>query len=361
MKKTVVVLLTVCSLSAGVRAAGLMEKVRASSAFRETVAKTYTARDGSLFRYRWHEPSVKASGKKYPLVVLLHGAGERGTNNVSQLVWGAIPLFDYMKKRGQDFFFLAGQVPRGKQWVDVPWTTSDHRLPAEPSATMAQLIELLARLRETEPALDPDRIYATGVSMGGYGTWDLVSRKPGWFAAAMPVCGGGDVEQAAALRDLPVFIHHGDVDGAVPVWRGRSMIAALRNAGSLVARYTEYPGCGHGSWIPAYGDEKNFDWLFSKKRPAPAAWTPVTLTAAELPVPAKTFDVAFEFSGDGGASWREGFVRRAVGFPLFLVDDRVTAAPGYDFRQTKTGWTLAAPAGGRAVFRNVRTRPIPAN
>lgn len=360
--KRVLFCLSVCSVFAvAAQPSGRLAKLLASSAGKATVAKEYTASDGSMFLYRWHEPSVKVSGKKYPLVVLLHGAGERGSDNVNQLAWGAIPVFDYMKKRGQEFFFVAGQVPRGKQWVDVPWSASDHRLPEKPSATMAQLIELLAHLRKTESAIDLDRIYATGVSMGGYGTWDLISRKPGWFAAAMPVCGGGDIRQAVRLRELPIFIHHGDKDTAVPVWRARSMIAALRNAGSLVARYTEYPGGGHGSWWPAYGNVKNFDWLFSKKRPADTDWTPVTLSAKRLPAPAPVFDVAFEFSVDGRRTWHEGLVRRTTGFPLRLVDDCVTTGPDYVFRQDKTGWTLASPAGGRTVFRNVRTRPISEN
>lgn len=326
-----------------------------------TVPKQYVSKDNCVFRYRWHEPSVKTPGRKYPLVVLLHGAGERGTNNVSQLVWGAQPIFNYMKKRGEEFFFVAGQVPNGRLWADIDWTTMDHRMRKKPSVTMAQLIELLDKLRNTEKAIDLDRIYVTGVSMGGYGTWDLISRKTEWFAAAMPVCGGGDVKQAVKLRDLPIFIHHGDVDGAVPVWRGRSMIAALREAGSCVARYTEYPGCGHASWHPAYGDEANLEWMFSKKRPVTDAWKNVNLTPEGLPATSSYFDVAFEFSCDKGASWSRGLVRKVPGFALQLVDDRVVDAPAYEFKCAKGVWILSSPAGSSVTFRNVRTRPLPAD
>lgn len=343
------------------QASDRMSKLIASSAAQATVPKEFVAKDGSKLLYRWHEPSSKKPGEKYPLVVLLHGAGERGANNVSQLVWGAIPLFDYMRKKGREFYFVAGQVPKGKQWVDVPWRGFDHRLPEKPSETMTLLIELLSGLLESDPAIDLDRVYATGVSMGGYGTWDLISRKTEWFAAAMPICGGADVAQATKLRDLPVFIHHGDMDSAVPVWRSRSMIAALRNAGSHVARYTEYQGCGHDSWKPAYGDEKNFDWLFSKKRIKRPDWSPVAMRSEGLPAPGKNYEVVFEFSTDNGGTWNRGMVRRVPGFPMSLVNDDVAAAPDFALSVSPDGrWTLVPSKKGVLVsFRDVRCRILP--
>lgn len=361
MKITYLVLFAGVLASAYVEASDRMAKLLASSAAQSTVPREFVAKDGSKLLYRWHEPSARKPGEKYPLVVLLHGAGERGTNNVSQLVWGAIPLFDYMQKRGKEFFFLAGQVPKGKQWVDVSWRGLEHRLPEKPSETMSQLIELLAQLLETEKDIDLDRVYATGVSMGGYGTWDLISRKTEWFAAAMPVCGGADIRQAAKLRDMPVFIHHGDMDGAVPVWRGRSMIAALRNAGSHLARYTEYPGRGHDSWRPAYGDEKNFDWLFSKKRIKRPDWSSVAMASQGVPVSGKSYEVAFEFSVDDGGTWRNGMVRRVPGFPISLVDDGVVANPDFALSESPDGrWNLVpAKKGAPVLFRNVKCRILP--
>ena len=348
-------------VSAYVQASDGIAKLLASSAARSTVPKEFVSKSGSKFLYRWHEPPERKTGERYPLVVLLHGAGERGTNNVSQLVWGANPLFDYMRKRNKEFFFLAGQVPKGKQWVDVSWRELDHRLPERPSETMAMLIELLERLLTTEPDIDQDRVYATGVSMGGYGTWDLVSRKTEWFAAAMPICGGADIRQAAKLRDLPVFIHHGDMDGAVPVWRSRSMIAALRNAGSHVARYTEYPGCGHGSWIPAYGDEKNFDWLFVKKRAERFAWLPAAMMPEGVPALGKSHEILFEFSADNGIVWNRGMIRRVPGFPISLVNDNVVTAPDFALSELPNGrWTLVpSKTGAPVLFRDVKYRILP--
>ena len=361
MKITCLMLFLGVTTSAYVQASDGIAKLLASSSARATVPKEFVAKNGAKFLYRWHEPSVRKPGEKYPLVVLLHGAGERGTNNVSQLVWGATPLFDYMQKRGKEFFFVAGQVPKGKQWVDVPWRGLDHHLPEKPSETMALLIELLTLLRETEPDVDLDRVYATGVSMGGYGTWDLISRKTEWFAAAMPICGGADVRQAAKLRDLPVFIHHGDMDGAVPVWRSRSMIAALRNAGSHVARYTEYPGCGHHSWMPAYQDERNLDWLFSKKRMRRPDWLPAAIKSEGVSVPRKSYEVSFEFSVDNGVAWNRGLVRRVPGFPISLVNDNVVTDPDFEISGLPDGrWNLIPSKKGASVlFRDVKYRVLP--
>jgi len=229
-----------------------------------TEAKTWTDANGKTFRYRWHAPAKIEADKRYPLVVLMHGAGERGTNNVAQLVHGATDLLNYAVASGNDCFFLAGQVPAGQQWVNVPWSQLDHRLPEEPSETMGLQMAFLEKLFVEQP-IDRDRVYATGISMGGYGTWDLVSRKPEWFAAAMPVCGGGDVRQAWKFKNVPVWTHHGDKDNVVPFARSRRMTAALWDLGCPI-KYTEHLNVGHGVWGPAYANKKNLEWLFAQKR-----------------------------------------------------------------------------------------------
>ena len=328
-----------------------------------TEPKVMELADGGVFRYRWHEPAEVKPGEKYPLVVLLHGAGERGTNNFAQLVWGGQPIADWFQRKGQEFYFIAGQVPTGEQWVNVPWASYGHSLPEQPSKSMAALIDLIGKVLASDRPVDHERVYATGISMGGYGTWDLISRKTEWFAAAMPICGGGDVAQAPRLRDLPIWIHHGDCDDAVPVWRGRAMIAALRNAGSHVARYTEYPGCGHFSWGPAYGDPKNLDWFFGKRRLARPEWAEVERTPQGLIAPAKHFEATFEFTVDGGETWHAGLVRRVPGFPIRLVDGAVVEAPPYSFNIHHDGkWSLTTKKDGRVVvlqYRNLKARPLP--
>jgi predicted peptidase len=123
------------------------------------------------------------------------------------------------------------------------------------------LIESLSK----EYRIDADRIYLTGISLGGFGVWDLASRKPGLFAAAMPICGGGDPAQAEKLAKLPMWAFHGDADLSVPVERSRDMIAAIKKAGGN-PKYTEYKKVGHDAWTPTYTNDEVLDWLFKQKK-----------------------------------------------------------------------------------------------
>jgi len=249
--------------SATVFADAFSDRIQAAAAL--TVPREYTNETGRILRYRWAEPAKVESGKRYPLVILCHGAGERGTNNVTQLVWGGPQLLDYMREKGIEGYFLAGQVPEGKRWVEKDWAALSHRMDKDPSETMGLLLALIDRIR-TELPVDPARIYVTGVSMGGYGTWELLQRRPELFAAGMPCCGGGDTHEAWRLRDVPVWAWHGDTDGAVPVSRSRDMVSALWAIDGKI-RYTEIPGCGHGVWGPAYASREALDWLFAQRKP----------------------------------------------------------------------------------------------
>ena len=229
-----------------------------------TVPCAYTNSVGVVFRYRLHAPAAVEAGRKYPLVLLLHGAGERGTNNVAQLKWGADELVKWFADRGEEFYLVAGQVPNGKRWVEVDWGLTEHALPKEPSESMANLIEVVEGLFASA-AVDRSRVYVTGVSMGGYGTWDLMCRKSAWFAAGLPICGGGDPHQAWRIREIPIWAFHGDRDGAVPVCRSRKMTAALWAVNGNI-RYREYPGAGHNVWTPTYADKNVLDWFFSQRK-----------------------------------------------------------------------------------------------
>ena len=114
-------------------------------------------------------------------------------------------------------------------------------------------------------AVDPARIYLTGLSMGGFGTWDLAARQPQRFAAILPICGGGDEATAPRLARLPIWCFHGDADQVVAVERSRSMIAAVQAAGGS-PKYSELPGVGHDSWTPAYRDPAVLDWMFAQRQ-----------------------------------------------------------------------------------------------
>ena len=230
-----------------------------------TVPRAYTNAAGQVLLYRWAEPAKPKRGEKYPLVLLFHGAGEWGNNNKAQLSHGARDILNYMRDKGIEGYFLAAQCPANKMWVDGPWESYAHRLPEKPSETMGLVIEFVEKLLK-DKQVDPDRILATGVSMGGYGTWDIVQRRPEWFAAAIPCCGGGDTTLAWTIRDVAIWVFHGEKDDTVPVSRSRDMVSALWAVKGNV-RYTEYPGVGHVCWHPAYADHDNvLKWFFEQRR-----------------------------------------------------------------------------------------------
>ena len=259
-KKIVSVLAVIGALTAVSAVAG--EKIPAAQL---TVPLVYTNAQGATIPYRFAAPKAVEAGKKYPLVILFHGAGERGTNNVAQLVHGATDILNYMREKGIEGYFIAGQCPDGRQWVDTPWSLMAHRMPAKPSESLALMIELIEKTMKELP-VDRNQVLVTGISMGGYGTWDIVQRHPDWFAAAMPCCGGGDVTLAWKIRGVPIWAFHGDQDWVVPFKRSRDMVAALWAVDGNV-RYREYPGVGHGCWGPTYADWDNvLSWFFAQRK-----------------------------------------------------------------------------------------------
>jgi predicted peptidase len=202
---------------------------------------------------------------RYPLVVFLHGIGERGTDNAKQLKNGVEQFVKDSARKKHRCFLVVPQCPPDKLWCQVTPEGTRRNLPiaekpTEPAALVLDLIEAISK----EFRVDSDRIYLTGVSQGGYGTWDLASRMPGLFAAAMPVCGGGDPSQAQKLAKLPIWVFHGDEDNMVPVERSRDMIAAIKQVGGE-PKYTEYIGVGHDSWTPTYRNDEVLKWLFDQK------------------------------------------------------------------------------------------------
>ena len=148
--------------------------------------------------------------------------------------------------------------------MNTPWGADAHTMPENPSASINLTIGLLQELRSTL-SVDTTRIYVTGLSMGGFGTWDIVQRMPNTFAAAMPVCGGADTGMANIIKDIPIWIFHGGSDNVVKTKRSRDMAAALEAVGGKV-KYTEYKGVGHGSWGRAYTDKEALKWLLGQMK-----------------------------------------------------------------------------------------------
>lgn len=227
-------------------------------------AKTYKSSKGKFLNYRIHLPENLNPKKRYPFVLFFHGAGERGSDNKKQLIHGVKDLLAYSKKMNVPAIIVAPQCLAGEQWVNTPWGNLSHKMPTEPSDSMRLTIELLNESIKTLP-VDKKRIYVTGLSMGGFGTWDIVQRMPKTFAAAMPVCGGGDTEMASLIKTVPIWVFHGGADKAVKTKRSRDMVTALGKVGSKV-KYTEYEGVGHNSWDRTYRDEDVLTWLFYQKK-----------------------------------------------------------------------------------------------
>lgn len=207
--------------------------------------------------YRLLKPATVEAGKMYPLVIFLHGSGERGDDNKAQLKHGVAGFASAERMKEFPCFLIAPQCPKDSSWAASGKGFGD----GKPGKLVLDLIEKTCK----DLPIDTKRIYLTGLSMGGYGTWNLLAQKPDLFAAGIPICGGGDEKDAGKLAKIPIWIFHGDKDNAVKVERSRTMVAAIEKAGGK-PKYTEYPGVGHDSWSRTYADEKVLTWLFEQKK-----------------------------------------------------------------------------------------------
>ena len=242
---------------------GLRSLALAADAKEVFEPRVFKGADGHELNYRLMKPKDYDPQQIYPLVLFFHGAGERGDDNVAQLVHG---MNDFAKDENREkypCFVVAPQCPVEKRWVEVDWTLDAHDFDEKPSDTMRLVIELLDSLPK-EYALDKSRLYVTGLSMGGFATWDMISRFPDKFAAAAPVCGGADLKLAPKLVKVPIWTFHGDKDTVVKLHRTVDMVAAIKGSGGKPL-YTEYKDVGHNSWTLAYSDPELMKWLFAQK------------------------------------------------------------------------------------------------
>ena len=225
--------------------------------------KTTSLRNG--LPYRLYVPSNYDPSKSYPVVLILHGAGERGTDNTAQLVHVVKYLFDQENSPVHDAIVVMPQCPGGNQWVDTPWADGNYSLTnVKQSNESKAVVELLDQIAQTY-STDTDRYYAMGISMGGFGTWDLIMRYPEKFAAAVPICGGADVAMAETLKDHPIYTAHGSADTVVPPTGTQEMVKALQDAGSTKLIYKEVAGAGHDVWTDVSKDPAVMEWMFSHK------------------------------------------------------------------------------------------------
>lgn len=220
---------------------------------------------GDTLRYRVVFPDYNKL-RKFPMVIFLHGAGARGNNNESQLEDGVMNFATDQALSMYSAITIAPQCPEDEGWANFEpgAKAGEMYLRATPSKPMELLHQLIRQLIKDEP-VDSNRIYITGLSLGGYGTFDAISRYPGLFAAAVPVCGGGDTAKVAEFAHIPIWIFHGSEDPLVDPHLSIDMVNALVRAHAHPG-FTLYPASGHFSWLAAYSSPLLLEWMFRQHK-----------------------------------------------------------------------------------------------
>ena len=238
--------------------------------------------------YRFFIPENYDSTQSYPLMLCLHGAGERGSDNEVHIqVHGmATSWADTANQSERPCFVVAPQCPKNNRWVDSAWDIGTYSTEEVPVSNELQTVINLLDSLLNEFNIDLNRQYVTGLSMGGYGTWDLIARYPERFAAAIPMSGAGDTSRVDKFRNVPVWNFHGAKDGTVSVAGSREMVTAMRSSGIVVKQtdnmpdiviaywltenvthlYTEYPNGNHVIWQESYDYSRLHEWVFSQTR-----------------------------------------------------------------------------------------------
>lgn len=216
--------------------------------------------------YRLYVPEDYDPGTAYPLVTFLHGAGEKGTDNISQISGQEVSMtFAQPENQAiQKCFVMAPQCPKSDRWVNADWSTGIYDFANTTiSPSLSKVVDIINYL-QTQYSIDQYRLYITGLSMGGMGTWDMISRYPDMFAAAIPVCGAADSSVASTIKDIPIRHFHGSGDYIVLPAGDQNMEIALAKAGAKDALYTEYATGHSGCWLLAYAETWLPEWLLKQ-------------------------------------------------------------------------------------------------
>ncbi|MCE5331424.1 MAG: prolyl oligopeptidase family serine peptidase [Bacteroidales bacterium] len=227
--------------------------------------KEYIFKNDTL-RYRILYPENYDSSKSYPLVLFLHGSGERGNDNEKQLIHGS-SLFTNPENRTKfPAIVVFPQCPENQYWAPVGshangFSYVNTKKPTEP---MQMVIRLIKELKKNE-AVDKKRIYVSGLSMGGMGTYDLICRYPKTFAAAIPICGGVSLDRLKKVKRMPIRIYHGSADNVVSPEHSQNAYTELKANGSQTVELIVFPGVEHNSWDDAFAQPDFLGWMFSKK------------------------------------------------------------------------------------------------
>jgi len=229
------------------------------SAFQSEI---FCNRQNEQLPFRLLYPANYDASKKYPLILFLHGAGARGTDNVGQLDEVPSCLLQAAASERYACFVLAPQCPKDDAWVWFPQFPRCSTAEAQSRASRLSL-EVIDSLTK-RLNIDKARIYVTGLSLGGEGTFDIITRRSHFFAAAVPVCGIADTNKAALMKQTPLWIFHGEKDDINSVTYSRDAVKVLGSKGGNL-RYTEYPGVKHDCWSKAYQEPGLLEWMFKQR------------------------------------------------------------------------------------------------
>ncbi|MBR5454091.1 MAG: prolyl oligopeptidase family serine peptidase [Clostridia bacterium] len=241
--------------------AGGHEKIIFTDSFQRL---SFTASNGEELPYCLYVPENYSEEYAYPLFLYLHGAGVRGDDNGAQVSESIQDLFLPRNTPIYDSIAVFPLCDADSLWANTDWIVDTYSIDeTEISRNMVAVVELLDYLIETY-SINTSRQYVTGISMGGYGTWDIIARFPDRFAAAAPICGGGDPTKGEALKDMPIWVAHDIEDYIVNVVASQSMVNAIREAGGEKLIYQETQGYGHSPWKLTYRDLAFQEWMFSQ-------------------------------------------------------------------------------------------------
>lgn len=214
------------------------------------------SQNGNSLPYALYLPKSYSTAKKYPVLLFLHGAGELGSDNQKQLN-NIRNMFTYNGDFISQCILICPQTP--------VWWNLDRQYTGDQGGTLGSALHLLEKIQKTY-SCDQNRIYVTGLSMGGYATWDILESYGDIFAAGVPLCGGGNSGNGAAFVDIPIRIYHGTNDPTVSFNSSQSMYNAIKAAGGNKVELYPLNGVGHDAWNPAYRDRDLFSWMFAQNK-----------------------------------------------------------------------------------------------
>jgi predicted peptidase len=247
------------------------KKAAPNTAFDIYQKKEYVFAEGKTLPYRILYPENYEKNKKYPLILFLHGAGERGNDNEKQLTHGARLFLKDENRKNFPAIIVFPQCPQESSWasVKVDRTVEPAKRAFDYTVEVTwplQAANDLVRKLSNEEAVDKSKIYITGLSMGGMGTFESVYRNPDLYAAALPICGGGDVTHYdKRITKTAFWVFHGAADAVVNVKLSQEMVEKLKSLKAEV-KYSEYPGVNHNSWDNAFAESEFLNWMFGHKK-----------------------------------------------------------------------------------------------